>query len=117
MTDANRQKIFQLAKSLNYFQRNFEAKQKNIAKTGQRPWNSAGGPAAEQTVEHSTTYNYSPNSDVQELTRIFQAIATTLDYRPQAGVQVSLRQARHGRRIEVPAGHAGKPLCRGIAGD
>jgi len=81
MTDANRQKIFDLAKKLDYFQGNFEAKQKNIAKTGQKTLgyhgrDGGGGHA----IEHSSTYNYSPNSDVQELTRIFQAIATTLDY-------------------------------------
>ena len=80
MTDANRQKIFELAKKLNYFQGNFEAKQKNIAKTGQKTLGYHGRPAAGgQPVEYSTTYNFSPNSDVQELTRLFQAIATTLD--------------------------------------
>jgi len=81
MTDTNRQKIFDLAKKLDYFQGNFEAKQKNIAKTGQKTLGYHGRPAGGgQAVEHSTTYNYSPNSDVQELTRLFQAIATTLDY-------------------------------------
>jgi len=81
MTDTNRQKIFDLAKKLDYFQGNFEAKQKNIAKTGQKTLGYRGRPAGGgQTLEHSTTYNYSPNSDVQELTRLFQAIATTLDY-------------------------------------
>jgi hypothetical protein len=81
MTDANRKKIFELAKKLDYFQGNFEAKQKNIAKTGQKTLGYHGRPAGGgQNIEHSTTYNYSPNSDVQELTRLFQAIATTLDY-------------------------------------
>ena len=81
MTDANRQKIFELAKKLDYFQGNFEAKQKNIAKTGVKTLGyhgqaAGGGPA----VDRSSTYNYSTNSDVQELTRLFQAIATTVDY-------------------------------------
>jgi hypothetical protein len=81
MTDGNRQKIFDLAKKLDYFQGNFEAKQKNIARTGEKTLDyrgqaAGGGP----TMFHSTTYNYSPNSDVQELTRLFQAIATTLDF-------------------------------------
>lgn len=81
MTDANRQKIFELAKKLDYFQGNFEAKQKNIAKTGQKTLGYHGRPAADTpAVEHSTAYNFSPNSEVQELTRIFQAIATTMDY-------------------------------------
>jgi hypothetical protein len=81
MTDANRQKIFELAKKLDYFQGNFEAKQKNIAKTGQKTLGYHGRAAGGGTsVEHSTTYNYSPNPDVQELTRIFQAIASTVGY-------------------------------------
>jgi len=81
MTDANRQKIFELAKKLDYFQGNFEAKQKNIAKTGQKTL-EYGGPAtgSGQPIAHASTYNYSPNADIQELTRLFQAIATTVDY-------------------------------------
>ena len=81
MTDINRRKIFDLAKKLDYFQGNFEAKQKNIAKTGQKTLGYHGRAAdGAQTIEHSTTYNYSTNPDVQELTRLFQAIATTVDY-------------------------------------
>jgi hypothetical protein len=81
MTVANRQKIFEMAKKLDYFQGNFEAKQKNIAKTGQKTLGYHGRDGGGgQTSEHSTTYNYSPNADVQELTRIFQSIAMTVDY-------------------------------------
>ena len=46
MSDANRQKIFDLAKKADYFQGNFEAKQKNIAKPARRRWSTtdaAGG--------------------------------------------------------------------------
>jgi hypothetical protein len=81
MTDMNRQKIFELAKKLGYFHGNFEAKQKNIAKTGLKTLGYHGRPAGSaDAVEYSSTYNYSSNSDVEELTRIFQAIAMTLDY-------------------------------------
>ena len=81
MTDINRRKIFDLAKKLDYFQGNFEAKQKNIAKTGQKTLGYHGHPASGgQTIDHSSTYNFSPNSDVEELTRVFQAVAMTLDY-------------------------------------
>ena len=80
MTDANRQKIFELAKKTDYFQGNFEGKQKNIAKTGEKTlaYHSKGDGG--QAESHSTTYNYSPNSDIQELTRLFQSIALTLDF-------------------------------------
>ena len=79
MSAENRQKIFDLAKKADYFRGNIEAKQKNIAKTGQKTlkYHSRGQGAA---VNGSATYNYSPNPDIQELTRIFQATATTLDF-------------------------------------
>jgi hypothetical protein len=82
MTEANRQKIFELAGKLDYFEGNFEAKQKNIAKTGQKTlgYHGRGAGTGGQPITHSSTYNFSTNSDVQELTRLFQAIATTLDY-------------------------------------
>lgn len=81
MTVANRQKIFELAKDADYFRGNLEAKQKNIAKTGQKILEYHGRtPAGGQAINTSATYNYSPNSDVQALTRIFQSIATTLDF-------------------------------------
>jgi len=81
MTDANRQKIFELAGKLDYFAGSFEARQKNIAKTGQKTLGYHGrGTTGGQAIAHSSTYNFSTNSDVQELTRLLQAIATTLDY-------------------------------------
>ena len=81
MSDANRQKIFELARKADYFQGNFEAKQKNLARTGQKTLQYHGRVAGSgQEISRSATYNYSPNSDIQELTRIFQAVATTLDF-------------------------------------
>ncbi len=75
------QKIFDLAKKADYFQGNLEAKQKNIAKTGEKILEYHGKSAdAAKSVTGSATYNYSPNPDIQELTRLFQAIATTLDF-------------------------------------
>lgn len=81
MSDANRQKVFELAKKANYFQGNFEGKQKNIAHTGEKTLEYHGkGDGGGQAISHRTTYNYSPNSDIQELTRLFQSIALTLDF-------------------------------------
>jgi hypothetical protein len=76
MSDANRQKIFDLAKKAGYFRGNLEIRQKNIAQTGQKTleYHASG---AETT---SATYNYSSDANVQELTRIFQAIALTIDF-------------------------------------
>ncbi len=76
MSAANRQKIFDLAKKADYFQGNLEAKHKNIAQTGQKTLEYHGSPAGST----SATYNYSPDPSVTELTRIFQAIAATIDF-------------------------------------
>jgi hypothetical protein len=75
MTEANRQKVFELAKAANYFDGQFEARQKNIARTGMKTLGYRG-PAS----DHSTTFNYSPNPNIQQITKIFQSIATTLDF-------------------------------------
>jgi hypothetical protein len=80
ISDANRQKIFELAKKADYFQGNFEGKQRNIARTGEKTLEYHGKGDGGQAVSHSATYNYSPNNDIQELTRLFQAIALTLDF-------------------------------------
>jgi len=76
MSAANRQKIFDLAKKADYFQGNLEAKQKNIARTGQKTleYHANGGKTT------SASYNYSPDPNVIELTRIFQAIGLTVDF-------------------------------------
>lgn len=73
---ANRQKIFDLAQKADYFKGNLEAKQKNIARTGEKTLEYHASGAATT----SATYNYSPDPNVAELTRIFQAIAMTVDF-------------------------------------
>ncbi len=75
MSPANVQKVFQWAKAADYFQGQFEAKQKNIAKTGTKTLEFHG-----PGVDNSTTYNYSPNPNIQQLTKLFQSIAVTIDY-------------------------------------
>jgi hypothetical protein len=75
MTEANRRKIFDLAKATNYFEGQFETKQKNIAKTGTKTLEYHS-----PTVNNSVSFNHSPNPHVQQLTKLFQSIATTLDY-------------------------------------
>ena len=75
MSEANRSKIFDLAKKLNYFQGNFESPLKRIARTGSKTLEYKSA-----TANSSATYNWSQNVDVQELTNLFIAIASTLDY-------------------------------------
>ena len=74
VSESNRRKIFDLAKNLNYFQGDFDY-HKKIAQTGKKTLEYQS-----TAIHNSTTYNWSQNADVQALTRIFQSIATTLDY-------------------------------------
>ena len=75
MSEADLQQIFQAAKATDYFQGQFETKTKNVAKTGLKTL-AFHGPS----LDTSTTYNYSPNPSIQQLTKLFQSIATTIDY-------------------------------------
>ena len=75
MSDANLQEIFRLAKAADYFQGQFESKVKNVAKTGAKTLEFHG-----PTLDTSATYNFSPNPNIQQLTKLFQAMAVTLDY-------------------------------------
>ena len=75
MSEANRSKVFDLAKKLNYFQGNFDSHLKRITHTGSKTLEYKSA-----TRHGSTTYNWSQNVDVQELTNLFIAIASTLDY-------------------------------------
>ena len=75
MSQANAQSVFQWAKATDYFQGQFETKTKNVAKTGTKTLEYHG-----PTLDTSTTYNYSPNPNIQQITKLFQSIAVTLDY-------------------------------------
>lgn len=75
ISEANRRKIFELAQKLNYFQGNFDAHLKHVAQTGEKTLQYES-----PRVEGSTTYNWSQNPDVQELTGLFTGIAMTIDY-------------------------------------
>jgi len=75
MSEANRQKIFESAKATDYFQGQFETKTKNVAKTGAKTLEFHS-----PSLNTSTTYNYSPNPNIEQLTSLFHAIATTIDY-------------------------------------
>ena len=75
MSEANRQKIFDSALKLNYFRGDLDSHLKRIAQTGAKTlaYKSA-------QVQSSSTYNYSQNPDVQQLTQLFLGLAATLDY-------------------------------------
>ena len=120
--DSTRQKIFELAQKLNYFQGNFDAHIKHIAQTGSKTLQYQS-----PQVHGSSTYNYSQNPDVQELTKLFSGIATTFDYQRKLAFQyrydklgmdqclkeLEALQASH----EVDELHVLAPMLRKIAAD
>jgi hypothetical protein len=70
-----RSKIFALAAKAAYFQKDLDAHHKNIAFTGKKTLRYADG-----TRTGESTYNYSSNQAVQELTSLFQSLSATLEF-------------------------------------
>ena len=68
-------KVFDLAKRANYFQGDVENKKRNLAFTGKKVLAYTDG-----SQKTSATYNYASVPEVQELTRIFQNLSSTLEY-------------------------------------
>ena len=72
---ATRQKIFELAAKSGYFQKDLDAHHKNIAFTGKK---TLGYKDDKRSSE--STFNYSSQPAVQELTNLFQDLSTTLEF-------------------------------------
>ena len=122
ISDANRQKVFELARKLNFFQGNFESRLKHIAKTGVKTLQYDS-----PQVKSSTTFNWSQNADVEELARLFEAIAQTIDYGRKLAFQYRFDKLGMNQRIkeldELQASHEVEeleiiaPILRKIADD
>ena len=122
ISETNRQKIFDSARKLNYFQGDFDSHLKHIAQTGSKTlvYKSA-------QIQGSSTYNYSPNPDVQQLTELFLGLATTLDYGrklawsyrfDKLGMDERLRQLEELQaRHQVEELSVIEPILRRIADD
>jgi hypothetical protein len=122
MSEGNRQKIFDSARKLNYFQGDLDSHLKHIAQTGAKKlaYKSA-------QVQGSSTYNYSQNPDVQQLTQLFLGLATTLDYGRKLAWNYRFDKLGMDQRLreleELQAGHqveelsAIEPILRKIAAD
>ncbi|HEY4842382.1 MAG TPA: hypothetical protein VIH78_10470 [Terriglobales bacterium] len=70
-----RQRIFALAAKADYFQKDADSRHKSLAFTGKK---TLAYKDAQRSGE--TTYNYSNNSGVQELTALMQNLSTTLEF-------------------------------------
>jgi hypothetical protein len=70
-----RQRIFELAAKAGYFQKDVDSHHKDIAFTGKKTLNYKD---ARRSGE--STYNYSSNPAVQDLTNLFQSLSATLEF-------------------------------------
>jgi len=70
-----RQKIFELAAKAGYFQKDVDSRHKDLAFTGKKT-------LAYKDAQRSgqSTYNYSPQPAVQDLTSLMQSLAATLEF-------------------------------------
>jgi hypothetical protein len=122
ISEINRQNIFDSARRLNYFQGDFDSHLKRIAQTGAKTLTYKSS-----QVQGSSTYNYSQNPDVQQLTQLFLGLATTISYGQRLAWsyrydKLGLDQLLHEMK-DLQAGHqieelsAIEPMLRKIADD
>lgn len=74
MSAATRDRIFKLAQEANYFNGQFDYKHK-VANTGQKTLTYA-----DPTRHFQTSYNWSTDKAIDELTHIFQSISNTVEH-------------------------------------
>ncbi len=75
IAQATADRIFALAKKLNYFNGNFDYTKSRVANTGSKTL-IYGDP----TRHYETTYNWSQTQDIMALTKIFQNLSATLEF-------------------------------------
>jgi hypothetical protein len=75
MSEANVARIFELAASAKYFDRDVDYKKGRQANTGKKTLRYE-----DSTREQQTEYNYSTHSEIQQLTKSFQGIALTMEF-------------------------------------
>lgn len=73
-SDSLRQKVFALAEKTGYFNGQFDFTKHPVANTGRKTLTYDAG-----DKHTSTTYNYSEDPSIQELTDLFQGISTTIE--------------------------------------
>ena len=75
ISEETRTRLFDLARRANYFDGELDSKKKGLASTGVKTLTYKDAQRVRQA-----TYNYSQIPPVQELTRIFQSLSTTLEF-------------------------------------
>jgi len=84
VTEATRTRIFALTQQLDYFQGSFNYTRRRVADTGTKTLTYSEGPADSPASPtrgktQATTFNYSENPAIQQLTAIFQGIASSAE--------------------------------------
>jgi hypothetical protein len=74
VSPASRDKLFHYASEANYFDGDFTFKKHAVASTGSKTLTYA-----DPTRHFKTTYDYSENKAIQEITSLFQGIANTIE--------------------------------------
>jgi hypothetical protein len=74
-SDATRARVFELAAQAHYFSGKIDTGNKKLAFTGAKKLSYKNGPR-----ESAAEYNYSPVPAVQQLTTLFQGLASTLEF-------------------------------------
>ena len=75
ISEGTRGRIFDLARSLNYFNRDFDYKRGKVAFTGKKTI-----AYADSSRHFVTSYNWSDNPSMRQLTELMQAIGATLEF-------------------------------------
>jgi len=75
LSPANQTRVFQLALQANYFNGDFEYKKHAVASTGTKTLGYA-----DSSRHFETTYNWSENTAIDQLTSIFEGISSTLEH-------------------------------------
>lgn len=75
VSEGTRSRTFDTARALDYFSGNFEYKKGKIAFTGQKTL-----AYADTSRAFATSYNWSDNSKIRQLTDLFQGVSTTVEF-------------------------------------
>ena len=122
MSPDAQKRVFEIAKQLNYFQGNYDFKKSKIAFTGTKTLYFQNG-----NEQHQTTFNWSDNLAIQQLTKLFQEISETVEigrvisekYRfDKLGVDAEMKKLEEASKDDrVAELQAIQPLLERIAKD
>ncbi len=122
LNQATRARIFEAARRLNFFQGDFDYKKRRIAQMGQKTLAWEAG-----KERFATSYNWSENGLIDDLTRLFQGISNTLEFgrrlaalrrHDKLGLEAELKSMEEaGKNGALAELHTLEPLLRALSQD